>query len=405
MIPTIGVPKVLLLRDAEEVRTVFREMGVSSGGIKIMGRKALFRVVRVSGLDTRAANILKQEMLSRGGEVATSREVYELGGKQAECLIMGTLSQYDQLIPKLKAQPFGLRALAEALGAVLQNSEDRPPHCHPGLDLTDRPLIMGAINVTPDSFSSYGEHEDPEVAVKAAWEMVEQGAHMIDVGGESTRPGSDRVSVEQELSRVLPVVEALAGALPVPVSVDTYKAQVAAGALEAGAFMINDVSGLRMDPEMLSVVRDAGCPVALMHMLGEPKTMQEDPVYRNVVEDVYSFFMERLETAVEGGLEEENLLLDVGIGFGKNLQHNLDLLRNMGTFRSLGRPLILGASRKRFIGEILGLSDPRDRVQGSAATTVMAALQGVDIVRVHDVRENAEAAALARAVYPPSGQE
>src|SRR5660398_215744 len=213
-------------------------------------------MVRVSGLDTRAANILKQEMRSRGGEVATSREVYELGGKQAECLIMGTLSQYDQLIPKLKAQPFGLRALAEALGAVLQNSEDRPPHCHPGLDLTDRPLIMGAINVTPDSFSSYGEHEDPEVAVKAAWEMVEQGAHMIDVGGESTRPGSDRVSV------------------------------------------------------------------------------QEDPVYRNVVEDVYSFFMERLETAVEGGLEEENLLLDVGIGFGKNLQHNLDLLRNMGTFRS-----------------------------------------------------------------------
>lgn len=405
MIPSKGAPQVLLLRDIEEVRSVFRAMGVSAGGIKIMDSKALFRLVRVKELDIRAANILKQEMLSRGGEVATSREVYEMGGNRAECLVMGTLSQYERLIPKLRSQPFGLRELAGALEAVLQNAEDRPPRCHPGLDLSDRPLIMGIVNVTTDSFSNYGEHADPEVAVRAAWEMVEQGADMIDVGGESMRPGSDRVSVEEELARVLPVVEALAGDLPVPISVDTYKSGVAARALERGAFMINDVSALRMDPEMVNVVRDAGCPVALMHMQGEPRTMQENPEYENVVEDIYSFFLERLETAVEGGVEEENLLLDPGLGFGKNLQHDLDIVSNMSSFRSLGRPLILGASRKRFIGDVLGLPEPRDRVQGTVATTVMAAVQGVDIVRVHDVRENAQAAALARAVYPASERD
>ncbi|GAB4247691.1 MAG: dihydropteroate synthase [Thermoleophilia bacterium] len=400
VIPAAGLPQVLVLRDADEVRRVLQEMRVSAGGIAIMQKKALFRIVRVKGLDVRAANILKQEMLSRGGEVATSRDVYELDGTSAECLILGTLVQYERLLPKLRQQPFGLRALADALEAVLRHHDARVPACHPGLDLRRRPRLMGVLNVTPDSFSDGGDFFAPDVAVTGARRMVEEGADIVDIGGESTRPGSDRTPVEEEMRRVLPVIEALAPSISVPISVDTYRAAVAAKALERGAFMINDVTALRGDPEMAAVVRDADCPVVLMHMLGEPKTMQENPVYENVVEDIYTFFVERLTWAVEQGLKEENLIIDPGIGFGKTLAHNLALLRHLESFRSLGRPVLLGASRKRFIGAVLGLPEPKDRVIGTVATSVIAAMQNVDIVRVHDVAENAQAIRIARAVFP-----
>jgi dihydropteroate synthase len=223
---------------------------------------------------------------------------------------------------------------------------------------------------------------------------------MVDIGGESTRPGSGRVDAEEEMRRVLPVIKALAGSLPVPISIDTYRASVAAAALEAGAFMVNDISAFRMDPTLADVVRDAGCPAVLMHMLGEPRTMQEDPIYDNVVEDVYAFLVERLTWAVERGVPEENLLVDPGIGFGKTLAHNLELIRRLDSFRSLGRPIVLGTSRKRFIGEVLGLPEAKERVIGTVATSVIGVLHDLDIVRVHDVRENVEAIQLTRAVYP-----
>jgi len=403
VIPAAGLPQVVELRDLAEVRALLRDMRVSGGGISLMDKKCLFRVVRVKGLDIRAANILKQEMLSRGGEVATSREVYELAGRAAECLIMGTLVQYERLLPKLRQQPFGLRALADAIGAVLESYAGGAPTCHPGLDLSRRPQIMGILNVTPDSFADPGVHFDREVAIAGAWRMVDEGADLIDVGGESTRPGSDPTSFDDEVDRVVPVVKALAGDLPAHLSVDTCKAGVAAKALEAGAFMINDVSALRSDRGMAAVLRDAGCPVILMHMLGEPKTMQVNPVYDSVVEDVYRFFVERLTWAIDQGLKEENLLVDPGIGFGKTLAHNLALIRGLGSFRSLGRPVVLGASRKRFIGEVLGLADAPDRVYGTVATSVIAALQEVEVVRVHDVKENVQAVRVARAVFPARG--
>ncbi len=400
MIPKAGLAQVVALRDVDEVRALLAEMRVSAGGTSIMKRKALFRVVRVKGLDVRAANILKQEMLSRGGEVATSREVYEMGATEAECLIMGTLAQYERLLPKLRTQPFGLRDIADSIAAVLVHHDAHAPLFHPGLDLGRRPRIMGILNVTPDSFSDPGDHFDPDVAIEAAWRMVDEGADIIDVGGESTRPGSSRVPTEVEMQRVLPVIKALSQALPAPISVDTCRAEVAAAALEAGAFMVNDVSALRMDPEMVAVVRDAGCPVVLMHMLGEPKTMQDDPWYSNVVEDVYAFFVERLTRAVDDGVPEENLLIDPGIGFGKTLAHNLALVRHVDSFRSLGRPVVLGASRKRFLGDLLGLPEAKDRVNGTIATSVIGAIYNIDVLRVHDVRENVEAVRLTRAVFP-----
>jgi dihydropteroate synthase len=404
MTPVQVTPQVLLLRDVGEARAALAHIRASGAGIDIMEKKALFRVVRVRGVDVRAANILKQEMLSRGGEVATSREVYELKGGVADCLVMGTLTQFERLLPKLKQQPFGLRRLAAAIETALRDYDDPQPACPPGLDLSGPPLLMGVINVTPDSFSDGGSYVGTDDAVRAALTMVEEGATLIDVGGESTRPGADPLPEEEEIARVLPVVETLARTLPGRISVDTYKARVAAKALAAGAYMINDISALRMDPEMVAVVKDADCPVILMHMLGQPKTMQVAPTYGDVIEDLYAFFAERLDWAVGNGLKEENLLIDPGLGFGKTTAHNLAILRGLEAFRSLGRPIVVGASRKRFLGEILGIHEASARDEATAATTVMAVCAGAHVIRVHRVGVNRDAARVARAVREAGAQ-
>jgi dihydropteroate synthase len=402
-VSTVGsTPHILVLKDLADARAALKDIRASGAGIDIMDKKALFRVIKVSGIDVRAANILKQEMLSRGGEVATSREVYELKGGNADCLVMGTLTQFENLLPKLKQQPFGLRKLADGLEAALRHYDERTPAGPAGLALSDGPLLMGILNVTPDSFSDGGSYAGPDEAVRAALAMADEGAHFIDVGGESTRPGSDPLPEDEEAARVLPVVTALAGSLPGRISVDTYKARVAAQALEAGAYLINDISALRMDPEMVAVVRDAGCPIVLMHMLGEPKTMQAEPAYHDVVGEVYAFFAERIAWAVENGLKEENILIDPGLGFGKTTEHNLALMRDLETFRSLGRPIVLGASRKRFLGEILGIDKASERDEATAATTVLAVCAGAHVVRVHSVAINRDAVRVARAILDKS---
>jgi len=398
MIPADGKPQVLVLPDLAAVRAAMGRIRVSAAGIDIMGRKAVFRVVRVQGLDVRAANILKQEMLSRGGEVAVSREVYALEGERADCMVLGTSAQFERLLPKLRVQPFGLAKLADSIETALANYDQAAPVCPPGIDLSEAPLIMGILNLTPDSFSDGGLHLGVEASVEAGLKMVGEGAAFVDIGGEATRPGADVVPLQEESHRVLPVVRALAPALPGRISVDTHRARVAAEALAAGAHMVNDISALRKDREMVAVVRDANCPVVLMHMLGEPKTMQEAPTYDDVVADLHAFFLERLNWAVDHGLKEENLLIDPGLGFGKTTVHNLDILSRLTAFRSLGRPIVVGASRKRFLGEILDIDEPLERDAATAATTVIAAMAGAHIVRVHRVGLNRDAARVARAV-------
>lgn len=266
------------------------------------------------------------------------------------------------------------------------------------------PCIMGIVNVTPDSFSDGGRFLGPEEALAQSLALVREGAGIIDIGGESTRPGSDAVRADEELRRVTPVVEALAARVGVPISVDTMKASVARGALAAGAAIVNDVSALRADPGMVDVVAGAGCPVCLMHMRGEPKTMQDAPVYRDVVGEVLAFLEERMSFALARGVREDQILVDPGIGFGKTVEHNLVLLRELDRFRQLGRPVLLGTSRKRFLGAILG-SEPRERAVGTVATTVIGLLAGAHIFRVHDVRPNFEALRVGLAVLegaPPA---
>jgi dihydropteroate synthase len=259
-----------------------------------------------------------------------------------------------------------------------------------------RPSVMGVINVTPDSFSDGGVYLQVEPAVTAAWGMLDAGAAIVDVGGQSTRPGSEGVSAEEELRRIEPVVRDLNGA---PVSIDTSKAAVARRALELGAELVNDVTALRGDPELVDVVADAGCYLCLMHMLGEPRTMQVDPRYDDVVSDVKRFLEERLAFAVSRGVDEELVCLDPGIGFGKTVEQNFELVRRLGELLELARPVLIGFSRKSSLGRILG--DPGARTGSTAASVgvaVSAYEHGATIIRAHDVREHVEALAAARAV-------
>jgi len=261
------------------------------------------------------------------------------------------------------------------------------------------PVVVGIVNVTPDSFSDGGDFLDPEAAAEHATIVLDEGAGIIDVGGESTRPGSDPVSQEEEVRRVVPVIERIIAARPEAViSVDTYRSATAAAALDAGASVVNDVTALRSDPRMISVVTEAQCPVILMHMQGEPKNMQREPRYTDVVREVRDFLRSRAEHAVRSGAHAENVVVDPGIGFGKTLDHNLTLLRDLKAIVDLGFPVLVGASRKRFIGSITGVQEAEQRVFGTVATTVLAYERGATLFRVHDVRANSEALAVAEAV-------
>jgi dihydropteroate synthase len=256
--------------------------------------------------------------------------------------------------------------------------------------------LMGVVNVTPDSFSDGGLYSDPEAAIAHGRELATAGAEILDVGGESTRPGAEPVDAEEELRRVVPVVRGL-GEVGSRISVDTSKAPVADAALEAGAEIVNDVTALRGDPAMASVCAERGATVVLMHMLGEPRTMQDDPRYGDVVNEVKAFLAERLAAAVAAGIAAEKVWLDPGIGFGKTAAHNMELLRRLGELRELGRPLVIGTSRKSFIGKVDG-SAAGERLGGTIASSVLAAAEGADVLRVHDVAEVRQALAVATAI-------
>ena len=262
--------------------------------------------------------------------------------------------------------------------------------------------LMGIVNVTPDSFSDGGEFLDAEAAIAHGRELAAAGADVLDVGGESTRPGAEAVGAEDELGRVGPVVEALAGSEGpgVPVSIDTSKRAVAEAALDGGAAIVNDVTALRADPELAGLCADRGCGVVLMHMLGDPRTMQEDPRYDDVVDDIKAFLTERIEFATAEGIDEGRIWVDPGIGFGKTVEHNLELHRRLGELRELGRPIVFGSSRKSFIGKLTG-APVDERLGGTIASNVMAYANGADVLRVHDVGPIREAITVAEAILDP----
>jgi dihydropteroate synthase len=266
------------------------------------------------------------------------------------------------------------------------------------LDLGSRTHLMGILNVTPDSFSDGGRYVDAERAVTHARDMAAAGADIIDIGGESTRPGAAPLAHEEELRRIIPLIERLSAELAVPISVDTYKSSVAKKAIEAGARIVNDIGGLRFSHDMANVVADSGVAVVIMHIKGTPRDMQQSPVYDDVVGEVMAYLEESIEIAVRAGVDREKILIDPGIGFGKTLEHNLIILNRLEEFRALGRPILLGPSRKKFIGTVLGVPAPEQRVDGTAATVALGIERGARVLRVHDVARMAQVAKMTDAI-------
>lgn len=280
------------------------------------------------------------------------------------------------------------------------------------LELSSRTHIMGVINVTPDSFSDGGRfiggyrggRPDFTLAVETALKMAEDGADIIDVGGESTRPGAERLPLEEELARVVPVIEGIRKHSNVPVSIDTYKSETAKAAVLAGASIINDISGGGLDPDMLPLAASVGAAVILMHIKGTPADMQREPHYEDVVREVKDYLAERADMAVSSGIPRDRILVDPGIGFGKTMRHNLELINRIGEIAALGYPVVLGTSRKAFIGRLTGVSEATDRLEGTIASCVVGIVRGAKVIRVHDVRAAKRAATVADAILRAGGQ-
>ncbi|MDO8885917.1 dihydropteroate synthase [Candidatus Oleimmundimicrobium sp.] len=392
--------RVLILKESGEIKKAFEKIGVDPMGIKIMVSKAIFRIIKLEGLNACQANILKQEMLVCGGEVAISKTVYSLTKEHSDVILIGTITQFDKLCKKLTNQPFNLKKISKEIDEVLRNFDTKPQIIKAGkskLDLNERTHLMGILNITPDSFSDGGSYFKTETAVSRGIAMVEEGADIIDVGGESTRPGVESVSLEEELKRVIPVIERLACEINCPISIDTYKSEVAKKALEAGATIVNDISGFQMDKNMPKLVAKTGVPIIIMHMQGTPEMMQKNPHYECVMREIISFLREKAEVALKAGVQKDKIIIDPGIGFGKTREHNLEIMRKLPELKNLGYPILIGTSRKSFIGTTLNLP-VEDRLEGTAATVAYSIVQGANIIRVHDVKEMVRVAKMTDAM-------
>ena len=377
-----------------ESKMALKQIGSDPGGIAHMAGKALGRGIKLEQVPLRVAHILKQEMLSVGGDAAVHRDVITNKVDATDVMLLGTARQLEHLANKVLAQPFGLKEIGHALKQLLtalEPSKTRILNCR-GMELKlgERTLVMGILNVTPDSFSDGGKYCNIEDAIAQAQRMVKEGVDILDIGAESTRPTHEAVSAEEEWHRLEPVLKALLERVVIPVSVDTYKAGVAAKALEAGAHMINDVWGLQKDPDMARVVGDYQAPVIVMHN-------QEGTTYHHLMGDMLTFLRQSIERAEAYGLSGDQIIVDPGIGFGKTTEQNLEVMARLAEFRTLGHPVLLGTSRKSMIGKTLNQTVD-ERLEGTLATSVLGVVSGVDIIRVHDVQANRRAVQMADAI-------
>ncbi|MCX7983042.1 MAG: dihydropteroate synthase [Syntrophales bacterium] len=393
--------QILSLTDEKEAKDLLGSIGVDPYGIESMAPKMRHLNILVKKVSCRHGNIIKQEMLSLGGDAAVSRGTVGCTDEQTDVLLMGTEKQIRRFAEKVANQPGSLKELSfvikEALSRYL-TGDFLWKTARRSLVINKRTLIMGILNCTPDSFSDGGKYRDKEKAVARALEMMEEGADIIDVGGESSRPGADPVSAEEEMRRTIPVIEELTRRASVPISIDTVKASVARAALQAGAEIINDISALTFDREMPEVAAKSKAGVVLMHMRGEPKTMQMGEIrYEDVVGDIIFYLKKRIEAAESWGIASEHLVCDPGVGFGKTVSHNYTILKRLSEFRVLGRPILVGVSRKSLIGAVTG-EGPEKRLEGTAAAVTAAVLNGAAIVRVHDVKEMKKVVSVADAV-------
>ena len=394
--------RALNIKTRQEGLKEFEKIGATAAGSRIMVDKIFPVSLKIKGINPLAANILKQEMLARGGDVVTSRDsLMETSGK-ADVIIQGTVKSVRSLIGKIKQQPFGLKALSGDLESYIDKLDEnkRGGKLIIGkkeFNLNEDVLVMGILNVTPDSFYDGGYYFEKDKACRRAETIVKEGAQIIDVGGMSTRPGSLPVNFEEEVERIIPVIEYISKNYDILVSADTYRSEAAGRAIDAGAHIINDISGLSMDSNMAKVIAEGDVSVVIMHIKGTPENMQKNPEYGDVVDEIYGYLEDRTNMAINSGIKPEKIIIDPGIGFGKTLEHNLEILNKVYEFRMLGYPVLIGTSRKSFIGNILDLP-AEERLEGSLAAAVCSVINGVNILRVHDVAETIRAVKIAKRI-------
>ena len=386
------------LRDC--VLKEMRRIGSDATGIALMKRKARTFAILLKDLSRIQCNLLKQHALSAGGDLAVTREVASEEALRSDGLVIGTEKQLHLFLERLSLQRFDLPRIAEEIRDVLERYDRDSFTLRIGkraIEFGAAPVLMGVLNVTPDSFYNGGRYLDMERAKAQVHELTSAGAALLDIGGQSTRPGSEEVPLDEELRRVIPAIEAAREITPLPISVDTYRSAVAQEALDTGADLVNDISALRADHGMAALVAKRDVPIIIMHMRGTPRTMQENPTYEDLISEITAYLREGIRKAQSAGIREEQIVIDPGIGFGKTLEHNLEILNRLSEFRSIGRPILIGPSRKSFIGKVLG-REPEGRLFGTAAAVAACVAGGAKIVRVHDVREMMDVANVMAAI-------
>lgn len=381
------------------------KVGVDPTGMRLMEGKTIHFNLKLEGITPRTSNLLKQEMLSLGGDAAVDGRGLDCSAESTDAILMGTQKQFEKLTSKLEHDP-GLQTVGHSLKETLKNLSKihYMLRCKKRtFTLGKKTLLMGVLNVTPDSFSDGGLFFQKEKAIARGLEMVSEGVDFIDIGGESTRPGSKPLPEEEELRRVIPVIESLSQKTEVPISIDTYKSRVAGEALQAGAEMINDISGLHFDPGLAVIAAKKKIPIILMHLRGTPETMQTNVHYDALLSEILQSLRDSIQKAELAGVDPDRILVDPGIGFGKTAEHNLLILKHLSEFRILGKPLLLGTSRKSFIGKILKTEDIPGRLEGTLASTAIGVWNGAHIIRSHDVIQARKAIAVTDAIRLAEG--
>ncbi len=381
-------PRIISHNNGGFLRQEIEKIGVHPRGIKRIFPRGQFLAVKLENISRPQCNIMKQGMLAVGGDAAVSWQVVAEKVDQSNVILLGTNEAINRFAQHLQAQSFDL----PQIGQLVQQSIERfkiMPQAIPypdGVLQPDKTIIMGILNVTPDSFSDGGEFYERDQAVKHALQMIEDGADIIDIGGESTRPGAAQVSLEEELNRTVPVIEGIKKANSTAlISIDTYKAKVAEAALKAGAMIVNDISGLGFDSNLPQIVARYKVPVVIMHIQGTPRDMQKNPDYQDLISEITLYFRERIKIALDAGIPQEQIIIDPGIGFGKKSEQNYEILRRLDEFKTLGQPLMIGPSRKSFIGHVLNLP-AHERLEGTAAAVTLGILKGAQLIRVHDIK-------------------
>ena len=368
--------RILTINSLQDAARELKKINVSSRGVEVMAPKALGLSIKLSNVKLGAANILKQEMLSIGGDAAVAKGVVNGKLETSDLILLGNLD-------KIKKDLINMID-------TLENPQKMFLNCNVIKLKLDETRIIGILNATPDSFSDGNLYYKTEEAVQHALDMISEGADIIDIGGESTRPGAMKINADSELKRVIPIIEKIRRKSEIPISIDTNKAEVAKIAIQAGASIINDISALRFDVGMVKVLQKfPEVPIILMHMQGTPETMQDDPYYEDVIEDILLFFEERINFCQENGIKRERIIIDPGIGFGKRQEDNLTILKKLSEFKCFGVPVLIGASRKSFIKKVYD-SIATERLAGSLASTAYAIQNRVELIRVHDVKEHTE---------------